>query len=84
MNNRLNQLAAEFTDINVRRTLMREFGKSTMPFSGKNEDGETVILHVAEDSIIVETFQSNGWVRKNYYGADGSAEGETFDGRWDR
>jgi len=84
MNTRLNQLAANFTDINVRRTLMQEFGKSTTPFSGVNEDGESVILHIAEDSIIVETYQSNGWVRKNYYDAEGFAAGETFDGRWNR
>jgi len=82
MNTRLNQLAADFTDINVRRILMQEFGKSTTPFTGINEDGENITLHIAEESIIVETYQNNGWVRKNYYDADGYADGETYEGRW--
>jgi len=63
---------------------MAEYGDTDTPFVGKNADGETVMVHVAKDNIIVETYQSNGWVRKNYYNAKGIAEGESFDGRWDK
>ena len=61
---------------------MAEYGNSEMPFAGTNEDGETVTVHVSKDNIVVETYQSNGWVRENYYNAEGIAEGEAFNGRW--
>ena len=63
---------------------MKEYGDTETPFFGKNEDGETVCVHVAQDGIIVDTYQSNGWLRKNYYNAEGNQDGETFDGRWDK
>lgn len=77
-----NELTQNFGDINVRRELMKLYGESRTAYSGTNEDGEDVLVSIAPDSIVVSTFQSNGWVRKNYYGKDGLPEGETFDGRW--
>ena len=81
---RLNELAKDFTQVEVRRQMMQEFGNSKAAFSGVNEDGEDVLVSIANDSIIVSTNQKNGWIRKNIYGADGYAEGETFEGRWDK
>ena len=81
---RLNALAKDFTQVEVRRQMMQEFGDSKAAFSGVNEDGEDVLVSIANDSIVVSTNQKNGWIRKNTYGADGYAEGETFEGRWDR
>lgn len=79
---RLNELAKDFDRCEVRRTLIREFGKSETAYSGVNADGEDVLLSIFSDHITVFTNQHNGWVRVNYYDADGYAEGETFKGRW--
>ena len=79
---RLNELAKDFDRCEVRRTLMREFGESETAYSGVNTDGEDVLLSIFSDHITVSTNQHNGWVRVNYYDADGYAEGETFKGRW--
>lgn len=79
---RLNELARDFDRCEVRRTLMREFGKSETAYTGVNADGEDVLLIIFTDHITVSTYQRNGWVRVNYYDADGYAEGETFKGRW--
>lgn len=79
---RLNELAKGFDRCEVRRTLMREFGESETAYSGVNADGEDVLLSIFSDHITVSTNQHNGWVRVNYYDADGYAEGETFKGRW--
>lgn len=81
---RLNELAKDFTQLEVRRQMMQEFGDSKAAFSGVNEDGEDVLVSIANDSIVVSTNQKNGWIRKNTYDADGYDEGETFEGRWDR
>lgn len=79
---RLNELAKDFDRCEVRRTLMREFGESETAYSGVNADGEDVLLSIFSDRIIVSANQRNGWVRVNFYDADGYAEGETFKGRW--
>mgnify|MGYP004515725795 CR=1 FL=1 len=79
---RLNELAKDFNRCEVRRTLMREFGESETAYSGVNADGEDILLSIFSDRIIVSTNQRNGWVRVNFYDADGYAEGETFKGRW--
>lgn len=79
---RLNELAKDFDRCEIRRTLMREFGESETAYSGVNADGEDVLLSIFSDRIIVSTNQRNGWVRVNFYDADGYAEGETFKGRW--
>ena len=79
---RLNELAKDFDSCEIRRTLMREFGESETAYSGVNADGEDVLLSIFSDRIIVSTNQRNGWVRVNFYDADGYAEGETFKGRW--
>ena len=79
---RLNELARDFDRCEVRRTLMWEFGESQTAYSGVNADGEDVLLSIFTDHITVSTNQHNGWVRVNYYDADGYAEGETFKGRW--
>lgn len=34
------------------------------------------------DGLELRTHQENGWVRINYYGADGHYEGESYDGKW--
>lgn len=79
-----NELTKNFADIEARKEIIEKFADSEQAFSGQNEDGEDVEIHVAESGIILKTYQSNGWLRVNYYGADGHAEGETFEGKWDK
>ena len=71
-----------FKSAEGRRLLMKRYGGSRFPYSGVNEDGEQVLVSISADSIVINTFQSNGWVRVNYYDAEGSPDGETFDGHW--
>ena len=77
-----NELAKNFADIESRRKIIEEYADSEQPFFGINEDEEQVELHVAESGIILKTYQSNGWLRVNYYDAEGYPEGETFEGKW--
>ena len=51
-------------------------------YAGTNADGETVLLSVTSDKMELTTLQSNGWVRVNFYDAEGLPCGETFDGKW--
>lgn len=44
---------------------------------GENTDGEFVTTSILSDKVVVETTQSNGWVRINTYHRDGTVE-ETF------
>lgn len=78
---RLNELAKDFNNREIRILLMKEFGDSKQAFSGINEDGEAILISIAKDNIVVKTNQSNGWVRVNYYDENGNPEGETFEGR---
>lgn len=78
-----NELTCKFSDINVRKELIRKYGDSHFPFSGTNENGESVLVSIdKERGITVRTEQTNGWVRINYYDKDGLYEGESYDGRW--
>lgn len=79
---RLNDLAKDFERREARLALMREFGESKTAYAGVNADGEDVLLSIFSNRITVSTNQRNGWVRVNYYDADGYAEGETYSGRW--
>lgn len=72
----------KFTTVEGRKELMKKYGEGSWPYSGVNEDGEEVLVSISTDGIVVRTNQTNGWVRVNYYDADGEPEGETFDGRW--
>lgn len=78
---RLNELAKDFNNRETRILLMKEFGDSEEAFSGINEDGEAILISIANDSIVVRTNQSNGWIRINYYDENGDQEGEAYEGR---
>lgn len=80
-NKRLNELAKDFNNRETRVLLMKEFGDSEEAFSGINEDGEAILISIANDSIVVRTNQSNGWIRINYYDENGDQEGEAYEGR---
>lgn len=49
-----------------------------LPLVGKNEEGETVMAEVLHQFLKMTTYQSNGWIRINYFYPDGTIE-EMFD-----
>lgn len=83
MNTIPNELSFRFADAEVRRQIIQRYGDSANMFVGENANGEKIVLFVSrKNGIILNTYQDNGWLRVDYYGADGFFEGETFDGRW--
>lgn len=79
------ELLSRFNTVEGRKELIELY--KNLPsdlFSGTNEDGEEILLSVSESGITLETKQKNGWCRVNYYDSDGEAEGETFDGKWNK
>ena len=77
-----NELSAKFNTMEGRKRILQEYADIETMFVGENEDGERVYLSVAHSGMVLRTEQSNGWVRVNYYDAEGDATGETFDGKW--
>lgn len=65
-------------DLKGMRRLMDKYGESNTMFPGKNEIGERVHISIFHDKIVVSTFQTNDWIRKNTYYRDGSRD-ETFE-----
>ena len=62
--------------------LMEKYGDSQTAFIGENVDGEMVMTSISHESIVIETHQSNGWVRQDWYDANGDYEAEMYKGRW--
>ena len=54
--------------------LMKRADEFDSACSGKNKNGENVLISVNHDNITVETFQNNGWIRKNVYWECGMSE----------
>ena len=77
-----NELSAKFNTLEGRKQIIAEYVDSDTMFVGENEDGECVYLSVSDTGMVLRTEQLNGWVRVNYYVADGDATGESFDGKW--
>ena len=83
MNSIPNELSSRFSDIEVRRQIIQQYGDNPNMFVGENTDGEKVVLSVSrKNGIVLNTYQDNGWLRVDYYDAEGYFEGETFDVRW--
>lgn len=58
--------------------LMDKYGNSNTTFPGTNESGERIHVSIFPDKIVVATFQTNDWTRKNTYYRDGSRD-ETYE-----
>lgn len=56
--------------------------KTTLPISGTNDSGETVIISAGssdgEEFYRLDTYQHNGWIRVNNYYEDGTVD-ETYE-----
>lgn len=67
-------IEVDFKDRKHCLELMDEYGDTKMPFFGENTEGESVIIGITHDSIAVDTFQKNGWCRRNVLWRDGTTE----------
>lgn len=76
-----NEELVNFSDPSCKKALMKKYGSSQIILNGENENGEKILIFISSDSIVVRTFQSNGWLRVNYYDKNGEPAGETFEGR---
>lgn len=54
--------------------LMKHHAEFELPLSGKNENGENVLISINEHNITIQTCQSNDWFRTNIYYDDGTSE----------
>lgn len=76
------ELSCCFDTVEGRKEIIQQYADSDTMFTGENSDGETVYLSVSKTGMVLKTEQENGWVRVNYYDADGYSTGESFDGKW--
>ncbi len=62
------------------RTLNGESGL----YTSINEEGQDVIVEMNNYCLEIDTFQDNGWIRKNVYEWDGSfwIRSEIYEGKW--
>lgn len=68
------------SDFDSMLKLMEEKGNGDTMYVGVNADFERTTISIFQEKIICETYQHNGWVRKNIYWRDGTRE-ELFEGR---
>lgn len=54
--------------------IMDEFCNEPCPFSGTDEEGNSVLISVNKDNITVQTFQKNDWIRTNIFNRTGENE----------
>lgn len=71
-----------FTTAEGRKELMKKYGKSNTAYAGRNEDGELVMVSIYTNELIIETYQSNKWIRKDVYDENGVYSEELYCGRW--
>lgn len=70
----MKNISIDFSDHRALVDLMDRHEEFPQMLSGKNGDGEIVCTSILEDQVILETFQMNGWTRKNYFYRDGTRE----------
>lgn len=75
------KITIDLSDLKGSRKLMDEQVYGTTSLIGNNDHGEKTYASISKESIIIETYQENGWVRQNWLHYDGSRE-EIFDRRW--
>ena len=53
-------------------------------YTSINEEGQDVIVEMNNYCLEIDTFQDNGWIRKNVYEWDGSfwIRSEIYEGKW--
>lgn len=73
------QIKFDSTNPEQLKKLMKEHGNSATMLLGTNSEGENVSISIFPDRIVLVTYQSNGWIRKNYFDENGYPNGETFE-----
>ena len=73
---------SDWSDIVERDRLMVMYGDSEFPYYGKTTEGEDITIHITSESIVTVTYQSNGWIRENYYRYGDYTVEELFNGKW--
>lgn len=72
----------DFQDLAAMRKVMDKYHTTKTMLFGENDDGEMTTTSIFKDKIVLVTYQSNHWVRKNILHRDGTIE-ELFDGKWE-
>lgn len=70
------------SSLNSMIEVMDRYSEINHPIFGVSALGEKTRTSIFRDSIVVVTYQKNGWVRENVYWRDGTCE-ELFRGRED-
>jgi hypothetical protein len=76
---KIEELTRNFDNIENRRTLMREYGDFPDMLFGTNSLGERTAISINTDNIVVVTYQSNGYIRKNIYDESGYVVEELYE-----
>lgn len=71
----------KWNDIDNLREIMDEYGDIDYMVFGENQDGEDQTISIGQENIIVNTFQTNGCVRRNVFWYDGTVE-EMYPKKW--
>lgn len=69
-----NSLKVNAFDLDSMIDLMENYGSTEHMLFGKNEIGEFATISISKDRVLMQTYQSNGWIRKNVYYRDGTVE----------
>lgn len=80
----MNIVNIDLSNLDECRKLMEKFGDETDTFFvGNNNYGEITHTSITKESIVMETYQTNGWIRENWLHYDGTRE-ELFNGKWNK
>ena len=77
-----NELVQSFANRAARVDLIALLSKVNDSFTGKNQDGEDILISANESGLVLRTYQHNGWIRINYYDECGFESEESFEGKW--
>lgn len=64
----------DFHNTTYLQQFIKKWSKSDVPFAGRNDLGEHVLVSVNEDNVDVATIQKNNVMRHNTYWLDGTSE----------
>lgn len=67
MQEREKQIKFDPTDWKGMLELCHRYQEFDTYLEGKNSNGEDTMLSINKDNIVLDTFQSNGWIRQNIY-----------------
>lgn len=81
MNNTIN-IKVDFSNSKSVKVAINKYKDLDYAVFGSNTDGDDIEISFSEEGAVVKTYQSNGWLRVNYYDVNGYMADETFEGRW--